>query len=376
MRGTGTTRTVHNTYGQSKIEKINMEAKEILSQKEEEIRKFEEAVEEAEKQLAKLKSQVEKKEEYYNNLMNEDDQKSDSDDDDVDLDKLKETLDAEFQQARATHEEELQTLQEGFAVHLREAEEWCDTHAENLFTEKKAELDDLQLELSRLKAQMNENAFSNTQSKTKLFQQSKALSLQNAKRIAELDSQLSELAAVTREELREVKTKRDECFVAVQVRETEHANEIDKYRRELSQREEKYNNHLSILDEQYENEKKRYEQHLKALNSKKTNLERVLAQIEKHHEAQLQTTLNDIERMKSTIYQSQARDDKSIMESKSYVTQVQTIQRDCRHLEQEISLVNSEIDELKEENKLLQNELRHLDSGISSSKMVSRGKRF
>ena len=131
---------------------------------------------------------------------------------------------------------------------------------------------------------------------------------------------------------------------------------------------------MSALAEQYANEKQRLDQQLKAITSKKTNLEKVLAQLEKHHETQLQTTLKDIERMKSTIYQSQARDDQTLNDTRSYVSQIQAMQRECRHTDQEIALVNSEIKELTEENKQLQNELKRLDSSLSSRN--SRSKRI
>ena len=350
---------------QSKIERINLEAKEVLTQKEREIKKFEEAINEAEQSLAKLQAELKQKQEVYDSV-NAQDEKSEDSLEEIDLSSLKATQDAEIQQIKARHDEEIQRLQSGYSAALREAEEWADAHAQTVFVEKKAQLEDLRRELDGLKAAATESEFATTQSRTRLFQESKSLSLQNAQRIQELDAQLSELSAVTREELRDVRAKIDECFVAVNVREREHTSEIERYKREIKQREEKYNSHLTLLNEQFDHEKQRLEYQLKSLTTKKSNIERVLGQIEKNHESQVQTTLKDIERMKSTIYQSQTRDDRSLTDTKSYAGQVQAMQRECRHTEQEIALVNNEIKDLTEENKQLQLELNRLDSTLTT----------
>ena len=370
---TTSAKTRRNDSAQSKIERINWEAREILSQKEEEIQEFEEAIDESEKKLARLQAEIKEKQRILEALNGSSDNLSQSEDseEEIDLVKLKAQYDAEVQQARATYEEETQRLQAGMVKSLKEAEEWAESHAESVFAEKRGELEDLRHELEGLKALANQNAFTAHQSRNKFFQESKNLSMQNAKRIQILDSELSELASVTREELREVKAKIDECLVLVHVREQTHANEIEKYNFEIKKREEKYNNHLAILAEQYDNEKQRLNQHLKATNSKKTNLEKVIAQIEKHHENQLQTTLRDIERMRSTIYQSQSKETNTFMETKNYLTKVQSVQRDCKHAEQELQLVNNEIKDLAEENKLLQNELNRLGASIETNKNLN-----
>lgn len=369
-------RTRRSENSQSKIERINTEAKAILQQKNEELRQYEESINAAEQKLAKLQAELKEKNEMFenNNDSDSDVEGSEESGDDVNIDQLKTDLEAEIQKIKAAQEEELQNLQTNLAKALKQAEEWAESHSNSVAAEKQIELNELRGQLDALKASANESAFNMTQSRSRLHQQSKTISLQNAQRIHELEQQLSELAAITREELRDVRGKIDECFIAVDVREREHKNEIDRYQREIKQREEKYNTHLAALAEQYDNEKQRLDFQLKAITSKKANLEKVLAQLEKHHETQLQTTLKDIERMKSTIYQSQARDDQTLNDAKSYISQIQAMQRDCRHADQEITLINNEIKELTEENKQLQNELKRLDSSFNSRN--SRAKRI
>lgn len=372
---TTSTRTRRSENAQSKLERINTEARAILLQKDEEIKQYEESIQAAEQKLAKLKAEVKQKQEMFNDSNDNEYDADHSDDsgDDVDISQLKADLEAEIQKIRAEQEEEIQNYRVGFANSLKSAEQFAETHSDAIAEEKRIQLADLRHQLDEIKASANESAFSATQSRNRLFQQSKTISLQNKQRMQELDQQLSELSAITREELRDVRAKIDECFIAVDVRDREHQNEIERYQREIKQREEKYNAHLAALSEQYDNEKQRLDMQLKALTAKKTNLEKVLAQIEKHHETQLQTALKDIERMKSTIYQSQARDDQTLNDTRNYISQVQSMQRDCRHAEQELTLINNEIKELTEENKLLQNELKRLDSSFNSR---SRSKRI
>jgi regulator of replication initiation timing len=227
--------------------------------------------------------------------------------------------------------------------------------------EKVAELEELSRELAQLRERTQETAFAQTQSRTRALQQSKAASLDNQKRMQQLEDQLSELGAVRREELREVRVKVEECLSAVDLRDRDHRNEIETYQRELAEREQQYTAHWEILGEQFENEKARLEQQLAAAVAKGENLRRILAQLQKHHEMQIETTRRDNERMKATIYQAKSRDDESFADTKSYVAQLQTKQQQCRQTEQEIALVNSEIAELTEENKELQGELQRLD---------------
>jgi hypothetical protein len=93
--------------------------------------------------------------------------------------------------------------------------------------------------------------------------------------------------------------------------------------------------------------------------TKAENLRRVLAQLQKHHEMQLETTRRDNERMKLTILQSKTMEEQFV-DTKSYMIQAQTIQNSCRRVDQDIALVNGEINDLQEENSDLERELQRL----------------
>ena len=228
-----------------------MEAQSVLSQKSQVIDQYNAQIEEAEKELAQLKADYEAKSILLQQLESEEnsdiDQQEDLNDE-SEIDRLKLDHEAEILEIKARHEDEIQTLQLNFTKALKEAESWAEQHADTILLGKKAELEALTQELELMKTTFNEDAFSRTQSRTRLYQQSKTQSMQNAQRISELDSQLSELSAITREELREVRGKIDECFVSVDIREREHKNEIEKYEKEIKNRETRFNAHIATIN--------------------------------------------------------------------------------------------------------------------------------
>lgn len=350
------------TGGQSTIEKLNVEAQTILSKKAEEIEQLNVAIGEAEEQLVRLKAEIESKSAVA--AMEQDDfEQMEEEDGEADLTKLKAEHDSELQELGTRHEEEIANLRTRYSKALKEAEQWAEQHAETVFIEKSAQLEDLKRELLAIKAQASESVYTQTQAQTQRYQQSKSIALQNAQRIQFLEAQLSELSSVAREELRDVRSKIDECLSAVDIREREHANEIERYEREIAEREQQYNTHLDVLAEQFRNEKQRLDQQQRTAVEKAENMQRVLKQLEKHHELQMQTTLKDNERMKSTIYQAMTKDDQTFGDTKAYASQIHATQYASRQVEHEIAAVNNEIAELQAENKGLQEELRRLESG-------------
>jgi chromosome segregation ATPase len=365
-------RSQRSQQAQSQIEKLNIEAETILTQKNEELANYQSAIDEAEKTLVKLKAELESKAALFSADAEGSDAGSDSEDDVKELEKVKSAQEAEIQELTAKQEEELATMRSRYTASLQEAESWAQAHAENIYLERVAELESLKKELEALRNQANEAALAQTQNRTKLYQQSKSVSIQNAQRIAALESELAELSSLTREELREVRAKIDECLSAVDIRALEHRAEIEKYEREIAQREEQYNTHLQLIAQQYQNEKQRLEQQLVAAGSKNENVRRVLAQLQKHHEMQIETTRRDNERMKATISQAKTRDEQSAVDRKSFVSQIQSTQYACKQVEQEIEIVNQEIAELQQENLELQAELQRLEGNAGTKKGTLR----
>ena len=363
-------RSRRESASQSKIEKLNSEAQAILTQKADVIAELETAIEDAEKQLVKLRAEYEARATTAE-IDEEDDAKA-KDEDLIDLEKLKQEHDQEIRDRTEKQEEEVASMKLKFTRALKDAEAWAEEHAENVYAERSAQLDVLKQELSKIKDEVSEEQLQQSQTRTRLFNQSKTRAMQSAQRIQFLQTQLSELSTVTREELRDVRAKIDECLASVELREREHRAEIEKYEKEIASREERYNTHLECLTQQFNNERQRLNQQYEAAVEKCDNLQRILSQLERHHESRLQATLQDNERMKSTIYQAKSREDESFTDTRSYISQIQSTQHEVRQVQKDLALVNQEIADLQSENHQLQEELKRLQTGAMRRSSRSR----
>lgn len=357
--------TKRGSLTQTEIERVHSEARTVFAQKSQEIDQYHAAIDEAEKELAKLQSEYEAKMSLYASKeeeLNEINVEDDPEHNEL-LEQIKQNQEEQIQELKLNHDDEIHSYEVTFTKALKDAEVWANLHIESVVEEKQSQLNDLLRQYEELKSIANEQAFNQTQSRTKMYSQSKATSMQNSQRIQQLDAELTELTSMTREELREVKAKIDECFVIVDIRQREHQCEIDKYENEIKMREEKYNMHIQAINEQFKNEKQRLEAQLALANAKKQNLDRVSKQLEKHHENQIQTTMKDIERMRSVVMNAQTRDDLTVTQNKSQVSQIQALTREIKQTEYDVNVINQEIRELQIQNKSLQSELRRLQSG-------------
>jgi SMC interacting uncharacterized protein involved in chromosome segregation len=150
-------------------------------------------------------------------------------------------------------------------------------------------------------------------------------------------------------------------LAAVDLREREHRNEVQRYENEIAEREQQYKTHMVVLAEQFQCEKQRLEQAVGAASAKAENLQRILKQLEKHHEKQLKSTLHDVEKMKTFMYQSNTREVEQQNQTRQYVSTMNQLQRECTQTEQELGLIEAEIKELRDENRDLKLEFQKLD---------------
>jgi transketolase len=194
--------------------------------------------------------------------------------------------------------------------------------------------------------------------------QSRSLSISNAKRIQFLETQVAEIGAITREEIRDVKGKIEECLAAVDIREQEHKNDRERYEHELAERERQYSIFFETMKQQYVSEKQRLEQEVTALGNRISHLQKVMKQLDKQHDVQLRTTLGDVEKMKGSLYQSMTRGEDLGVERNKRLAEERQIRMECREIEGEIGIVEKEIVELKAENEGLRFELSRLDGVV------------
>ena len=357
-------RASDSSLKKSELERLHAEADQILTQKAEEITKLNKSIEDAEKQLISIKSAVALKIKENEENKNDEDGYIDRDALTQEILNLKAQQDAEIQQLQSEHEFKLREMSDSFQKSIKSAEFWAEQHADSIAADKMNQLNELQQSLSELKASTNENLLSISRAKYSSIQQSKKTSYINQQRIKVLENQISELTAITREEARDIKNKIEECLTSIELRGREHEAEIKRYEKEIVERENKYNEHIQKLLEQYEVENKRMQSAIQSATAQTDYLPRVLKQMEKQNEHHIQTSLKDFEKIKSTLYQTQNRDEREQTETKQTVTQVQLIQRNRRRVEQEIAQVENEINELNAENDQLRQELARLDRAV------------
>ena len=177
--------------------------------------------------------------------------------------------------------------------------------------------------------------------------------------IASLENQISELTSMTREELRDARAKIEESITAVEIRRKAHENEIKKLNDEIQQRSLKYSEHIEALKQQYNLEIQSIKESIATTESKVENTERMIDQLEKHHQTQLTEAFSDYEMTKRTYSQHSSRQVDAQM-IKSNLREIQRIKDECRALTEEGKFIDNEIAQLEEENKNLEQELAHL----------------
>ncbi|OHT03272.1 kinetoplast-associated protein [Tritrichomonas foetus] len=348
----------------TELERLHAEADTILTQKADEISQLNKTIDDAEKQLLSIKAELAAQIKNTEIVNNEDEATLDRELLSQEILDLKAQQDAELQNLQQAHEARLREMNESFQKSVHSAEFWAEQHANSIAADKMNQLTELQRTLETLKNSTTESLLSVSKTKYNSLQQSKRASYMNQQRIKVLETQIAEITAVTREEARDIKTKIEECLTSIELRGKEHETEIKRYQAEMDEREYKYNEHIRNLLEQFEVENKRMESAIASASSQADYLPKVIRQMEKQNEFHIQTSLKDLEKVKSTLYQSQTRDEKEQTETKQTVTQVQSIQRNQRRIEQEIFQIESEIKELDTENEQLKIELARLDQTV------------
>jgi chromosome segregation ATPase len=344
---------------------MHAEAKTILGQKASEIAKFNELIHEAEKNLASKRREVEKKSKILEGLQNSKDSEFEIPAIDQEyVDSIKASQQEEVEKSQKRHSRHVEKLQRNLEKSLKETEDWAEHHAGVIALEKKAQLDSLRLQMEQMRVESDRTAFSAADARTKLLDQSKSISRANTQRVQFLETQVAEITAVTREELRDIRGKIEECLTAVEIRDQEHKNDRSRYHQELEDRQNQYIALLDALKNQHLGEKQRLDQEITSSQARISHLQTVLKELDRHHETQLRTTLGDIEKMKGSLYQTMTRGKESETDRELSLTELRDVRRECRQIEGEVQIVENEIRELTAENQQLKADLARLDSVV------------
>jgi hypothetical protein len=358
-----------NPQTKGELEKLHAQADRDLTQKANEITEMNRIVEQTEHELLIAKSElaVKLKQAELENAFQETDE--------FDDDELRSALEQEVEAVKAQQQQELTQLRHNHSLHIKalketyeksiqEAEKWAETHAAAVRTERQVQLDQIKKQYDDIRATKADSLFTASHSRTQLYQQSKGASIQNAQRIAQLESQISEITAAIREEARDVKLKINECLASIELREREHQLQIATYENELNTRQTKYDLHIKQIEQEYAAEKKRLEQAIAAEVGKGENLKKLIKQFETTQKRSIQTGHQDIQKLKGLVDQYKAQSLKGLEHTRDSVSRTGQVERKCRQVKQEIVMVEQEIAELQAENAELREQLGKLDEAV------------
>jgi len=342
------------------IEDLHNESNAILSQKQAEIEELRESIHNAEEELRTLVLSVNQVETLFMNL--EDKAKKsreilDHNDNDSFLHENE-----EIAQIKLKNDEEYNTLKAQFAKSLEDSGKWIEKHLEIVKMEKKIQLEEAQKELIHMKSLTNETKLISSSKKSMFSQDAKSVSIMNSQRAQFLETQLSELSSIMREEMREIRSKIDECLSSIDIRQLEYQNEYARYEKEIQEREGKYQAHLQSLVDTYEEEKKKYGVLITAAQSKAEGMEKMIKQLEKKNNYQTNVTMKDFEKLKSTIYSTRINNESMKNERQTGIKEYHDTEKECYEMEYEIKIIQNEIDELSDENLKMKNKIAEIEA--------------
>jgi hypothetical protein len=348
------------------LEKLHAQADRTLTQKADEITEMTRVVEETEQQLSAIQAELAAK-----IKQTEMEDESDSEDHESSMQNEAEALqiqqDLELDQIRQSHAVHIKTLKETFEKSIQEAEKWAENHAEAVKTERTVQLDQAKKQLDEIRTTKADSRFTANQSRTRSYQQSKGLSVQNGERIRLLEAQISEISAATREEARDVKTKINECLASIEVRQRQHQLELAGYESEEKRRQPAHALHLKQTEHEAEAEKKRLEQAVVGEKAKSENLKKLVKQFEATQKRSIQTGHADIQKLKGLVAQYKSQSLKGLDQTRDSVSRTGQFERRTRQVKQEILVVEQEIAELEAENADLRTQLAKLDDSVYRS---------
>ena len=365
-------RRTRNSKAQDKtpLQQLHDQASELLTKKNEQISKLNDELEAAERKLADLKYQYKAQHE----AIKEDSQIEAIDDDAItpeqmkELEELKAKNDSELQKLLAANEEEVNQLEETYQKQLKEAENWAEQHADQILIEKQQEHRQLQNELESLKAKLADTEFMTTRTKFQLLEESRTTSMSNDQKIRYLESQLSDLSSLMRDEIRAIRGKIEQTVASYDARTREHQIEVDRYENEINARNEKYESHIEALQQQYDREIAKYETAINTSERKYNQMQKIMKQLEKQHEKQVSVAIKDNEKIRTTIYTLRTKDNPDLEFTRTIMSMSALKEQQIQQMENDLKYDDEEIKELMMENKDLEQQIAKFNRLAEQSK--------
>ena len=343
------------------LDDMNSEAKQMLQEKQKELDSYRSTVMEAEELLSKLQKEVREKEAELQSLKN-----YDADDEEekirqsfiIEVDELKEKHANEIREIRLRHEDEMSRLRSDFERSLSEAEQWNEKHSSIAYQQKLEELNDLNKQTQAARIQLNTVTFHQRRAPSTIpvDEQQKA----NVLAIAELETQISELTSLTREEMRTSMSKVEELLESIEYRKEEHRSELHKLEIEITKRREIYKEHFETLKQQFKLEEETIQKEIDAHINRTFSIEDLMDHIGKHHEVQVSSVNKDIDTIRRSILTPKNNLRHSYDSVRSTVRETQRLTDECQMMDDETKIIDQELYQLEIENKSLAKELKRL----------------
>lgn len=342
-------------------QKMREELIATLAQKTQEFNDLQVEAEAEEQKLESLKAELEQQKLEYQQVMS----MKEEPEPEFKLDEIRKQHEEEINELKAKQEEEIGALKMQYQKALADAEATAIKHNETIILEKKSELEELQNQLTALRNSRTERMLSATQTAAKSQMMNATISKTNTEKISALQRQIQECAIASREDLREIRAKIDECLVTIELRDHEHQNEVAKYQREIQTRQSRYAEHLQALKMKQESEIERIQSSIAAEEAKHESLLRVQKQIEAQQIKQLKITQKDNEKLRAALAAAKANYNDSFRSTLNQTgPNVYSLQRQIREISSEIAAIEEETNEINEENIQLQAQLQRLGGKI------------
>lgn len=345
------------------LDDMNREALEVFEKKKEELRSYNATIQEAETLLKSLTQTLEEKQAKLAELS--------KDSGDIfavrrlleqEATQISEEGEASIRELTEKHKEEIEELKADFEQILQGTSLWAQQHASVAITDKQSRLSEARKLAQETKQRFDEISFIKPMKKRN-DESRKSV----ANQIAQLESQISEITALTREELRESRAKIDECVAAVEIRQKEQAAEVKRLEDELQKRKEHYDAHVEALKEQFELEKSTVEQAIESAKKKSEKTQTIIKQLEEHHDTQLNEVLADMETMRKSVTDAKKMTEENTS-LREIARKIKELEMEKRALIDETRIVKNEISELEDENALLKRELQNLNNKLYLNK--------
>ena len=350
----------------SQLSDMNFEAQLMLEKKKKEIEQFSKTVEKAEEMLSKLLEEVREKTSQLEALNDEISLNESNNLNGVtnslfenELEKLNAKNAKELRKIQKKHEEEMRQLKADFQNAINSAQEWANRHTDISYQEKVRELNQLNQKSKAAKLHLNELTF--TKNGVRVSRAVDEIQKANSLKIAELETQISELTSLTREEIRSTKAKIDECAATIELRKSEHAANVQKLQSEASRLTGSYKARIEALKQQYLAEEEKIQSEIDSQLARVARTENLIDQIGRHHEVQLLSVNQDIQTIKEAIqYVDQGLRHSYDSNVRNTIRETQRLLYEIQKMDEESSIVDEELLKLEKENRQLNKEIKRM----------------